>query len=453
MMHPRQGRYCFLILLLFSGFLAACQPQADDLGLQTRVAQAVETLVAAVTQTATLLPPQPTPQPTPVLVEVSADSTPLPTASLEPIPPESPSSTAEPTEAPPPILETEQPAATATDAAPIGGEIIPLGVPGGYVARGSHARITDLQVWQGRIYIAHGDWTLNTGPVRAVAYNPAAGSFLWDEQYTFNEEEIEVFRVYEAALLAPGGDGREDWSFGSLYVKSPGAGWSQLRRLPGGVHVWDTAISGSLWVAVGSGDGGEGRIWISNDGGSTWALDPAGQTLLGINADDPLQTHAGLFRLGGQIHLAGPNGCFVYLSPDWQPAPGCDLAGLPVFKSAEWNGIVALVPYAARPVDAAGKLFLYDGISTRTLDFGQPVLDAVEYNGRLLVLTAPAAGKAQIFSLTSPEGEFNLLAALDLPPLNPLKPYAAWPTALEALDGSLYLGLQDGQLIRFILQE
>lgn len=425
----------------------------DDLELQTRVAQAVDTLVAAATRTATFLAAQPTPQPTPALVEVSAEFTPLPSATNEPVSPETSSPTAEPTETPPPMPQTEQPAATATTGTLIGGEMIPLGVPGGYVNLGSHARITDLQVWQGRIYIAHGDWMQNTGPVRAVAYDPAGGLFQWDDQYSFNEEQIEIFRVFDDNLLVPGGDGREDWSFGSLYVKSPGAGWSQLRRLPGGVHVWDVAASGNLWAAVGSGDAGDGRIWISNDGGSTWTLDPAGQTLLGANSSDPLKTHAGLFRLSGQIHLAGPNGCFVYLPPDWQSAPGCDTAGLPVFKSVEWNGIAVLAPYAARPVDAAGKLFLYDGASTRAVDFGQPVLDAVEYNGQLLVLTAPAAGKAQIFSTAAPQADFSLLAAVDLPPLDPLKPYTAWPTALEALDGSLYLGLLDGQLIRFVLQE
>ena len=129
------------------------------------------------------------------------------------------------------------------------------------------------------------------------------------------------------------------------------------------------------------------------------------------------------------------------------------LNGRTVYKSAEWAGVVVLVPYAPRAVDAASYLLMYDGATTQVVNFGQFVMDVTTMDGRLLVLTSPAAGAALIYSAGAPGENFSLLAALEMPPLYPLKPYAAWPQALEAWDGSLYLGLQDGQLLRYYLDD
>jgi len=115
--------------------------------------------------------------------------------------------------------------------------------------------------------------------------------------------------------------------------------------------------------------------------------------------------------------------------------------------------VAVLLPYFTRPVDAASLLLVYDGATTELIDFGLPVLDVTTLEGQLLVLTSPAAGKAQIFSSAAPGQGFTLLVELALPPLYPLKPSAAWPLAMEAWDGSLYLGLQDGQLLRYDLND
>lgn len=324
-----------------------------------------------------------------------------------------------------------------------------LGVPGRYQPHGSHARITDLQTWQGRIYIGHGDWVENTGPVRALAYDPAAGSLTWDENFSFAEEQVEVFRPGDGGLLVPGGDGQESWEFGSLYLHQAGAAWRQLRSLPGGVHVWDVVVIGDDWAAVGSGPAGEGRIWLSFNGGADWTLDAQGARLLGADADNPLNTHAGLFQLNGHIYLSAQAGCFVLQGSAWVSAEGCNLAGRTVYKSVAWGSGMALVPYASRLPEAAAFLLFYDGTATQTFDFRQSVLDVTTLDGKLLVLASPAAGRANIYAASTPGEGFNLLWGLDLPVLDPMKPSPAWPLALEALDGYLYLGLQDGQLLRY----
>ena len=414
--------------------------------MQTRVALAVETLYAGLSPTPLFLSTStPTISPTPL--QIRADMS----ATLPPNPSKTPALKATQTPLPSstaigqPLTETTIPTLQLAEG------LISLGAPGNYRLLGSHARITDLQVWQGKIFIAHGDWTQNTGPVRALAYDPAAGDFVWDENFLFDDEQVEILRVADGNLLVPGGDGQESWDFGNLYFHQPGTAWRKIRSLPGGVHVWDVAASGGVWVAVGSGDVGDGRIWVSTNSGDDWVLDPFGAQLLGVDAENPLNTHAGLFRLGGQIYLSAANGCFTYDGNSWQPAPGCDMSGRTVYKTAEWGGAVALVPYAPRPVDAANYLLVYDGATTQMVNFGQPVQDVTTMDSRLLVLTTPSEGKALIYSAVTPVETFSLLVDLEMPPLDPLKPYAAWPQALEAWDGSLYLGLQDGQLLRYNL--
>jgi len=447
MMRARQGWVFFLFLLFLSGLLAGCQQPLDETEMQTRVAQAVETLYAGLSPTPSLTATS-TPTIPPTLQQVRADMS----ATLPPAPLETSVPTATQISLPPTatgLLLTE----TAIPTVQITAGLVSLGVPGNYQVLGNHASISDLQVWQGKIYIAHGDWTQNTGPVRALAYDPAAGTFLWDENFLLDEEQVEILRVADDNLLVPGGDGQESWEYGNLYLHQPGSAWRKLRSLAGGVHVWDVAASSSFWLAVGSGEAGDGRIWVSTDGGENWVLDPNGVGLLGMDAANPLNTHAGLFRLNGKIYLSAASGCFIFEAASWQPAPGCDLNGRTVHKSTEWAGVVALVPYAPRAVDAASYLLLYNGATTQVAHFGQFVMDVTTMDGRLLVLTSPAAGKALIYSAGAPGENFSLLAALEMPPLYPLKPYAAWPQALEAWDGSLYLGLQDGQLLRYDLDD
>ena len=318
MMRARQGWGFFIFLLFLSGLLAGCQPPMDETEMQTRVAQAVETLYTGLSPTPSLTATgTPTIPPTPL--QVRADMS----ATLPPNPPETLAPTATQTSLPPTdtgllLTETSIPTVQITEG------LVSLGVPGNYQVLGNHASISDLQVWQGKIYIAHGDWTQNSGPVRALAYDPGAGGFIWDENFLFDEEKVEVFHVADGNLLVPGGDGRESWEFGNLYLHQPGVAWRKLRSLAGGVHIWDVAASGRLWLAVGSGEAGDGRIWVSTDGGENWALDPNGVGLLGMDAANPLNTHAGLFRLNGQIYLSAANGCFTFDGISWLSAPGCD---------------------------------------------------------------------------------------------------------------------------------
>ena len=447
MVHARQGWVFFIFSLFLSGFLASCQQPVDETQMQTRVAQAVETLYAGLS-------------PTPSL-RVTSTSTSIPATSLAEMsptlpPPPDPTETFAPSASQtllPPTATTWLVTETAIPTVQLANGLVSLGVPGNYQTLGSHARITDLQVWQAKIYIAHGDWIQNSGPVRALAYDPATGAFVWDENYLFDEEQVEILRLVDGNLLIPGGDGRESWEFGNLYLHQPGAAWRKLRSLAGGVHIWDVAASGSHWVAVGSGEAGDGRIWRSVDDGGNWMLDSVGDSLLGVDAENPLNTHAGLFRLNGQLYLSAASGCYLDDGSSWQPALGCDLIGRTIHKSVEWGGVAVLLPYFTRPVDAASLLLVYDGATTELIDFGLPVLDVTTLEGQLLVLTSPGAGKAQIFSSAAPGQGFTLLVELALPPLYPLKPSAAWPLAMEAWDGSLYLGLQDGQLLRYDLND
>jgi hypothetical protein len=85
--------------------------------------------------------------------------------------------------------------------------LVRLGNP--FVADGKVGRalnVWDLQVFDGKIYIAGGSTIHNSGPINVWAYNPANESF--EKEYTVDEEAIEHFKVFDNELYIPAADTR-----------------------------------------------------------------------------------------------------------------------------------------------------------------------------------------------------------------------------------------------------
>ncbi len=64
--------------------------------------------------------------------------------------------------------------------------------------------VWDLQVFDGKIYVAGGSTVDNTGPIPVWAYNPARQKF--EKEYTVSEEAIEHFRIFGNQLYIPAAD-------------------------------------------------------------------------------------------------------------------------------------------------------------------------------------------------------------------------------------------------------
>src|SRR5690606_5130740 len=114
----------------------------------------------------------------------------------------------------------------------------------------------------------------NAGPVEVYAYDPAAGRFVSEGQ--LQDEQIDVFRVIDGALVIPGHDpkdaiqnGEMPWFKGNFYRRRPGGGWDTVRSIPLGVHNYDMiAFGGRIYAALGTPN--QAVVMASADGGRNW---------------------------------------------------------------------------------------------------------------------------------------------------------------------------------------
>ena len=70
--------------------------------------------------------------------------------------------------------------------------------------KGRALNVWDLQVFDGKIYLAGGSTVSNSGPIKVFAYNPQDQKF--DQEYVVEEEAIEHFRVFGDRLYIPAAD-------------------------------------------------------------------------------------------------------------------------------------------------------------------------------------------------------------------------------------------------------
>lgn len=129
--------------------------------------------------------------------------------------------------------------------------------------------VWDMQVFNGHIYLGHGDFNTNEGPIPVIYYDPAASKFV--THFTVDEEEISTFKVYNDKLFIPGTDAREDWTFGNFYIVSLNNSYIKKRTIPNANHIFDIAYyNGQLYAATGTNKNGWGEVLSSKDMGDNW---------------------------------------------------------------------------------------------------------------------------------------------------------------------------------------
>jgi hypothetical protein len=88
--------------------------------------------------------------------------------------------------------------------------------------KGRALNVWDLQVFDGKVYVAGGSSITNSGPINVWAYNPKTEAF--EQEYTVDEEVIEHFRVIEHELYLPAGDPRNN-DANKYYRKGVNSQW------------------------------------------------------------------------------------------------------------------------------------------------------------------------------------------------------------------------------------
>ncbi len=165
--------------------------------------------------------------------------------------------------------------------------------------------IWDMSLYEGRIYIGHGDWIRNTGPVEVYSFAPGQDDFTLE--YVADEETVTSLLTLDGKLVIPGNDPREGWDLGNFHVKEKGK-WRKVRTLPNGVHCFQMAFADGL-LAADIGTAHQPVLLVSRDWGRSWS---------------PVMYEAqirSLFSLNGKIHGFDRRGSLCGLEGDvFQPA-------------------------------------------------------------------------------------------------------------------------------------
>lgn len=115
--------------------------------------------------------------------------------------------------------------------------------------KGPYARnVWDMQVFNNRVYLAHGDLVSDAGPIPIIYYDPQTGKFV--TELVADDEQLDNFKIYDGKLYVPGCDATESWDYGNYYMLDKGI-WQKIRTIPHAVHVFDiTCYKGHLYMAT-----------------------------------------------------------------------------------------------------------------------------------------------------------------------------------------------------------
>ena len=328
-----------------------------------------------------------------------------------------------------------------------------LGVPASYNPKKSHWTINDLQFWRDRLYVAHGDLYNNTGPVRAIYFDLASERFVHDDNFAFDDEAIDKFRVMDDTLFAAGADAKESWDFGNMYSKPWGGKWSKLRTIPRGVHVWDVGLFGQSLIATTASDlqpSGAMHAWLSTDNGKSWK-----ESLV-----LPGQLRGSFFILGERLFVTtGRAGCFVLDGNTFVKANCLPTRYEDVYKNVIFNDIAVMVPYTYGVIANMSnqynspRLYFFDGQSPWLVQFDWPVRDVVSTKDGLYVLLGRTPGDGFVMRARA----LTCRCAQDFAPVfrfdfqegqDPTHPNGHTVLSLEYVDNRFYIGLADGRLFR-----
>jgi hypothetical protein len=125
--------------------------------------------------------------------------------------------------------------------------------------RGPGLNLWDLQPFGGRLYLAMGSTSHDTGPIPVWAYDHAAQQWIDQPETVIQQEAIELYRVLGGELYIPAADPKGSSEDGSndgikFYRRGAGGRWTQFYsvRALHTAHIRDLAIDDGLLLGVGN---------------------------------------------------------------------------------------------------------------------------------------------------------------------------------------------------------
>ncbi len=130
--------------------------------------------------------------------------------------------------------------------------------------------VWDMQIFDGKLFIAAGDYINDKGPIELIAYNFASEEYT--THGTLDDEQICKFKIIDKTLFIPGTDPKGYPYYGSIYTLDPGAKKLDAKKnVPEGVNCFDICRSGGLlFAATGTDIGGTCPVCVSGDWGKSF---------------------------------------------------------------------------------------------------------------------------------------------------------------------------------------
>ena len=288
-------------------------------------------------------------------------------------------------------------------------------------------RLHSLAGWRGEIFMGYGDYDENTGPIEVSAYNPRRRSFL--TKLRFPTEAIEVYRVIGDHMYAPAIDPVGRGPSAAVAVGEPDGRWWNNRSVFV-THAFDIAtLDGKdLWL-VGSRETSAIAL-RSMDGGGTWTVALQIQPRSGHEED--FARFYFVFVQGGRLYVQAED----YLGGRFPLSK--------VFNDGVWTNGPDLRPIpgtGAKPHSVAGKVAYLGPHGILAFDRGTVQVVYVERTEMLDLTSADGA----LYALDGRE----VLATRDLATWVPVATAPDNATSIGILDGALYAGTADSELLRY----
>lgn len=178
--------------------------------------------------------------------------------------------------------------------------------------------VWDMQVFGGFVYFGAGNSSNfgpspNAGPVPIIRYDGQR----FENVFSLQEEQVDMFRVFGGVLYTPGHDSRRRGEVGAVY-RFDGRAWRSSPDIAGAVHVYDYFRRAGVDVAVGGARGDAPAAWISTSLDGAWRpltyrANPVLSEQMGYDGAPRGGRLFSLFEIGhalyasGSIQLASPN--------------------------------------------------------------------------------------------------------------------------------------------------
>ena len=156
----------------------------------------------------------------------------------------------------------------------------------------SSRSIKALKAYDGKIFMALGDFDTNTGPVKVIYYDTTDGKI--KSSGTINDEAIQIFNIIDGKLYTTGCDPRDAWGYGSYYIYNKETNtWDKHMKNDGWIHVFNIVEFKDKLFMCGSTVARMQKscIQVSTDNGETFESVPVYKNDVLLPYDDTLRCY------------------------------------------------------------------------------------------------------------------------------------------------------------------